>query len=36
LREEAVAGFAAVERGDKRFSPLNYLIGIFFEDFAHF
>jgi hypothetical protein len=36
LREEAVAGFAAVKRGVKRFSQLNYLIGILFEDFAHF
>jgi hypothetical protein len=36
LREEAVAGFAAVKRGVKRFYPLNYLIGILFEDFAHF
>ena len=36
LREEAVAGFTAVKRGLERFSPLNYLIGILFEDFAHF
>jgi hypothetical protein len=36
LREEAVAGFAAVKRDVKRFSQLNYLIGILFEDFAHF
>jgi hypothetical protein len=36
LREVAVAGFTAVKRGLNRFSRLHYLIGILFEDFAHF
>jgi hypothetical protein len=36
LRSVAVAGFTAVKRGLKRFSPLHCLIGILFEDFAHF
>jgi hypothetical protein len=34
VREEAVAGFAAVKRGVKRSFPLNDLIGILLEDFA--
>lgn len=37
LREVAIAGFTAVKRGLKRFSPLYYyLIGILLEDIAHF
>jgi len=35
-REMVTAGFTAVKRGLKRFSPLHYLIGLLFEDFAHF
>lgn len=35
-REVAIVGFTAIKRGLKRFSPLHYLIGILFEDFAHF
>jgi hypothetical protein len=36
VRETVTAGFTAVKRGLKRFSPLHYLIGLLFEDFAHF
>jgi hypothetical protein len=36
LREAAEAGFTAVKRGFERSSPLHYLIGILFEDVAHF
>lgn len=35
-REVALAGFTAIKRGLKRFSPLHYLIGILLKDFAHF
>jgi hypothetical protein len=35
LRELVTAGFTSVKRGLKRFSPLHYLIGHLFEDFAH-
>ena len=36
VREMVTAGFTSVKRGLKRFSPLHYLIGLLFEDFAHF